>query len=297
MESEKVFNWQIKGHQNQLELLEKALKEDKLAHAYVFSGPAQVGKRTLARRLAQFLLCEKSTACDSCIHCRTLSAGSNADYLEISVDDSIKVENVRDLGYKLSLKPYAGAYKVAVIDNAHNLTIEAANALLKVLEEPKPHTLMILITDNANRLLPTITSRAQKMNFGPLDDESFANWLSERNLPQPDPSFAGRPGYVMTFHEAEDAEARQTEQRQNFENFYSGSLGNKLLLAANLAEQETPEIKNTLNYWLHHLERKLRESPDYKLAQKIKGLLKAQRQLEQNVNSKLLLSELMVATS
>jgi DNA polymerase III subunit delta' len=297
METDQALNWRIQGHKKQLELLERAMADKRLSHAYVFSGPAQVGKRTIGRRLAQFLLCENKIGCDSCISCRTLAVGSNADYMEISADDAIKIEHVRDLGYKLSLKPYAGNHKIAIVDNAHNMTVEAANALLKVLEEPKPHTLMILITDNSNRLLPTINSRAQKINFGPIDESEFAEWLAAENLAQPDPSFAGRPGYVLNFSKDEDAKTRQSENNSTFQNFVNASLGEKLVMASELAERETPDLKGLLNYWLHHLESRLRENPDEALVKKIRGLMKAQRLLDQNVNSKLLLSELMVATT
>jgi DNA polymerase III subunit delta' len=272
METQKALNWQVSGHVNQLRLLDRVIQGKTLAHAYVFSGPQRVGKRTVARRLAQFLLCQDGTGCGECPHCKTMAAGSNADYLEISIDEAIKIEHVRDLSYKLSLKPYAGNHKVAVIDSAHNLTTEAANALLKVLEEPKPHTLMILVTDNANRLLPTINSRAQKISFGPL---------AENELPE-----ALRLSSAAT---EEDAQA--------FGNFNSGSLGQKLLLAAELAEKETSDLKSLLDYWLHSLEKILRENPEGGIAARIRGVMRAQRQLDQNVNAKLLLSELMVATS
>ncbi|MBX4187715.1 MAG: DNA polymerase III subunit [Candidatus Doudnabacteria bacterium] len=297
MDSKQALNWQIKGHDKQRELLELAMRNNKLAHAYVFTGPQQIGKKTIGRRLAQFLLCEIDSACDSCINCKTLTAGSNADYIEISSDETIKIENIRNLSYKLSLKAYSGKYKVALIDNAHNMTIETSNALLKVLEEPKPDTLIILITDNANRLLPTINSRVQKINFGPLDDKEFSQWLSEFKLDEPDPSFAGRPGYVISLSQDEQASSQNKANSSYFQNFISGSLGQKLVMVSELAEQETPDLKVLLNHWLHHLENRLRQNPDGNLIQKIKGLMKAQRLLEQNVNSKLLLSELMVTTN
>lgn len=297
MESKQGLNWQISGHNAQLGLLEKAIQDKRLAHAYIFSGPSQIGKKTAARRIAQFLLCESNSACDSCIHCRTFNVGSNADYIEISGDEAIKIDSVRDLGYKLSLKAYAGIYKIAVIDNAHNLTTEAANALLKVLEEPKPNTMMILVTDNAYRLLPTISSRAQKINFGPLNEENFKTWLSSRGFSAPDPSFAGRPGYVVNLSSEPEALTNNEDRLSAFKEFLNGTLGEKLILAANLAEKETIDLKHTFDHWLHHLEQMLRENPTPKIVNKINGLIRAQRLLDQNVNSKLLLSELMVKTN
>ena len=278
-------------------MLEKAVREKRLAHAYVFSGPSQVGKRAVAKRLAQFLICQDGTGCDSCLHCRSFASGAHADYLEILGDEAIKIEPIRELGYKLALMPYAASHKVAVIDNAHNLTTEAANALLKVLEEPKAHTVMILVTDNSHRLLPTISSRAQKIHFGPLGDEEFGSWLAGSGLPEPDASFAGKPGYVLAMSADETLAERNQEHSLTLKSFLHGSLGERLQMAAELAEKETIELKAMFDHWLHHLQRLLRESPAPAITRKIRGLLRAQRLLDQNVNSKLLLAELMVATS
>jgi DNA polymerase-3 subunit delta' len=88
--------------------------------------------------------------------------------LEVTNDEAIKIDQVRELIYKLSLRPYSAKYKVALIDNAETMTQEAQNALLKVLEEPKSYTIIILVTSNTGKLLRTISSRAQKINFGPV---------------------------------------------------------------------------------------------------------------------------------
>jgi DNA polymerase III subunit delta' len=291
------LNWQIKGHVPQLKLLENAMSGGKLAHAYIFSGPSQVGKRSIARKLAQFLLCQHDSACQDCVNCKTFSAGSNADYLEINADDAIKIDAIRDLTYKLALKPYAGKYKVAVINDAHNLTQEAANALLKVLEEPKDQTLMVLVTDNFHRLLPTISSRAQKLNFGPVDEQVFAEWLQANGYPQPDPAFAGKPGHVLQMANAPEALEQDDENSLALRKFLGGSMGEKLLLASELAERETLGLKNLMDHWLHHLRMRLKSEPTPEVAKKITGVLRAQKLLDQNVNSKLLLSELMLNTN
>ncbi|HYC79719.1 MAG TPA: hypothetical protein VEC17_01690, partial [Candidatus Binatia bacterium] len=91
-----------------------------------------------------------------------------------------------------------------------------------------------------------------------------------------------------------ESEDLQKEQQKLFNEFMAGSLGEKLALAADLAEKETADLKNTMDHWLHNLQKKLRENPDINLLNKIKAIMRAQRLLEQNVNSKLLLSELMV---
>lgn len=262
-------NWEIIGHHQQLSLLEKSMAAGRLAHAYIFSGPAQVGKKSIAKKLAQFLLCETNNACNICIQCRTLTAGSNADYIELSGDEDLKIESVRDLTYKLSLKPYSASHKIALIDNAHNLTVEASNALLKIFEEPKPQTLIILVTDNYHRLLPTISSRAQKIIFGPLDE------LANNNLDK----------------------TENQARNEALHNFLKGSLSQRLLLAAELAEKDSMEIRDFLDDWLKRLEKILLVEPTAEMVQKVKSVVRAQKLLGQNVSSKLLLSEMMIKTN
>jgi len=263
MGTELKHNWNVNGHFDQLFLLEQAIRNKTLAHGYIFTGPNKNSKKLIAKKLAQILLCTTFNACGNCQQCKTFVVGSNADYLELSQDDELKIESIRELGYKLALKPYAAPYKIAVIDNAHNMTIEAANSLLKVLEEPKPKTILILLTDNAHRLLPTISSRAQKINFAPLGEDRMPNseWDVSLNL------------------------------------FVNASSGDKLLLASELAEKETSEIHAILEHWLAGLEIQLLRDPSQGLLQKIKSLMRAGRLLEQNVNSKLLLSELMLSSN
>ncbi len=255
-----TYNWQIRGHQPQLALLDTAITGKRLAHAYIFTGPSQVGKRTVARKLGQILVCEVNSGCGECVQCKTFQAGSNADLIELSGDNGLKIEVVRDLSYKLSLKPYAAPFKIAIIDNAHNMTVEASNALLKSLEEPKPNTIIVLITDNASKLLPTIISRAQKISFGPLEGANEIN----------------------------------SEDEEVYQRFYTGSTGEKLVLAQELAQQDAPDIKSTLESWLMRLGQELRLEPSQILAKKARAVMRAQKLLDQNVNSKLLLSDLMV---
>lgn len=259
------FNWKNSAHEPQRQLVEKALRNQKLAHAYIFSGPIESGILDFSRNVANFLLCEKMFGCGECGNCRTLSAGSNADYLEITGEDGIKIESIRDLVYKLSLKPYSAAYKVAVINNAHSMTAEAANALLKSLEEPKPNTVLILVTDNVYKLLPTISSRAQKIHFSQILEQGI-----------------------------KEVESDLEEILQSADSFNSKSLGDKLVLAAELAEKETSEIKLFLEALLRKMQSTLRNDPTPVQASRVKATMRAQRLLAQNVNSKLLLSELMV---
>jgi DNA polymerase III subunit delta' len=290
-----AHNWQIAGHKNQLEFLSKSINSKSLAHGLIFAGPQQVGKRAVARNLARILLCQEGTACQTCIQCKALNVSANADYIEIGSDEAIKIEEIRKLGYSLSLKPYAAAYKVAVIDNAENMTVEAANALLKVLEEPKPHTILILITANPYKLLPTISSRAQKISFGLVAENDFAKLLDgSQNLAAIKTFAAGRPGLALDT--ANDSEALENinSSQQQYENYLKSDLAERLVLAMDLADYETPSLKKTLQFWLSNLERTLLEDPSPSLAQKISAVNQARNLLDFNVNSKLLLTNMMI---
>lgn len=244
------MDWQINGHKRQLEFLENALQRGKLAHAYVFAGPAGVGKKTIAKKLAQELLGQEIKE-------------FHPDYLEINSDEGIKIEQIRELIYKLSLKPYQAPNKVALIDSAEEMSMEAANALLKSLEEPKAYTYIFLITSNPNRLPKTILSRSQKITFGPVD------------MPQ------------------QPTEA--DNQAQNFyEIFNKGHLVDKLVAAYDIADLETAEIKNILDRWLVTMQKELHAQASKKLAQKISQVSLSRKYMDQNVNSKLLLTNLML---
>lgn len=287
-----TLNWDgILGHKKQIDLLSKSIEQDHLAHAYIFAGPKHIGKKLVSQKLAQILLCEQSNACNTCSQCKIFTARSNPDYFEIAELDTIKIEAVRDLSFKLALKPYSGRYKIAVIDNAETMTDEAANALLKVLEEPKDHTILILITDNVYNLLPTISSRAQKIFFSPVEESGSDELV---NL---DPEvFAGKPGLIQSIKQDENLSQQYKRWQESYKIFNSEDLVERLIVAAESAEQESFENKKMLEFWLEHLRLKLRQAADLSTTKQIKGVVEALKGLDQNANTKLLLSTLMLKT-
>src|SRR3989344_3999841 len=268
------MNWNIVGHKRQLKFLENAVADGHLAHGLLFAGPTGVGKHRIALALAQAMLCEASTACGNCSQCRAFLAGTNPDYLEISGEAGIKIEQIRELIFKLSLKAYSGKYKVAVIDCAEQMTIEAANSLLKSLEEPTDKTLIILISSNPNRLPKTIVSRVQKITFGPLRPEELSSM---------------RPG---------DASAAQREGLSNISRYYekvfSSKLSERLILASELSAWETPELKKLFEIWLSNLQAELCANPSFAMVQRIRAVSESEGLFHQNVNAKLLLANLML---
>jgi DNA polymerase III delta' subunit len=292
------MNWNIIGHKQQLAFIENALQRDRLAHGLLFAGPNGVGKFKTAKRLAQVLVCEKSVACDTCSQCMSFLAGSNADYMELAGDGVIKIEQVRDLIYKLSLKPYSAKYKIAVIDSAEDMTDEAANALLKSLEEPKSHTVIILVTANPNRLPKTIVSRTQKINFGAVRFSEFESLLPSNISVEQKEMIAsvasGKPGTALSIASNEDLLKQLTEISGYYDRVIKLKLSERLIAAAELADWETPELVQLFNTWLAHMQEQMRKSPDKLILKRIRAVTESYSQFEKNANTKLVLANLMV---
>lgn len=201
---------QIIGQSRPKEIIRRALEHNRLPHAYLFSGPDGVGKQALAIELAKAIFCrsEGEKPCDTCDNCRRVAHFSHPDFIfifpmpksaeveeERRVLDSmvqepyarlqpwaapgISIERIRELRRVSSLKPLEG-HRVVIIAEAEKMTIEAANALLKILEEPPPAMHLILTTSRVNALLPTILSRCQEVDFHLLSDAEIIAALEER---------------------------------------------------------------------------------------------------------------------
>lgn len=176
--------WRTIGQSHAITLLESGLRAGNLSHAYLFIGPSRVGKTTLALDLAQALNCQGiEPPCGECKSCQRIVTGKHTDvtiiglaqpsaknrtegetHVEISIDD------IRELQHGASLPPFEGRWKVFIIDGAENLSLEAANCLLKVLEEPPPRVMILLLAENEAKLLPTVISRCQRLELKPISN-------------------------------------------------------------------------------------------------------------------------------
>lgn len=171
----------IKGQDRALEMLRAYLDGGHLEGGYLFAGPASVGKKMTAKMLSQALNCVENNneACGLCPSCLKIKGDSHPDVHIISSDEAqLKIESVRQLQKEINLRAYEGKFKVFIIDNAHTLTSEAANCLLKVLEEPPKFSLIILITDKPNLLFKTILSRCKIVKFNAAKREELNKTLS-----------------------------------------------------------------------------------------------------------------------
>ncbi|MBX3329395.1 MAG: DNA polymerase III subunit delta' [Nitrospira sp.] len=217
----------ITGHEQPISLLQATLCNGRLAHAYLFYGETRVGKLMTAVRLAQALNCEQSSqtatydSCGRCRSCLQIAARTHPDYFVIEPDPKaatpqIKIEQVREIEQQFVYRPLVGERKICLIDDADRLTIGAANALLKTLEEPPGHSLFILITSRLHALPITIRSRCQTLRFTtPARTQVEAALILKRELPPADARFLavftdGRIGEALTVDVGE-VRARQQE--------------------------------------------------------------------------------------
>lgn len=179
-----TFN-KIIGHEDIKRYFSKAIKSEKVSHSYIFEGPEGIGKKSIAQAVAKSLLCQgEDKPCGKCKACLLLEAGNHPDLIYVEKDNkTTKIDTVREkLVKNMDVKPYQGPYKIIVVTEADTLTIEGQNAMLKTIEEPPSYGIVILITQNLAKLLPTIKSRCIHLRFSPLPYQDILEYLAPYQL-------------------------------------------------------------------------------------------------------------------
>jgi len=164
------------------EILHNAIQSNRIAHAFLFTGPRGVGKTSMARILAKSLNCVEGPSthpCNKCHNCLEITAGTSADVIEIDGASNTGVDDIRELQRELMYAPSQSMYKIYIIDEVHMLSKNAFNALLKTLEEPPDNVLFIFATTEAQKVLPTIVSRCQRYDFKRIPVDAIVKRLKE----------------------------------------------------------------------------------------------------------------------
>lgn len=210
------MGWNIHGHDWAADMLQQHIVNGNMRHAYLFSGPVGVGRRTLALRFAQVVNCTQpptpGEACGMCQTCKQIDRMQHADLAVVQAEEGsvLKVEQVRNLRHFVSLAPYASNFRVALLLNFQQANANAQNALLKTLEEPNPKVLMLVTVDDAENLLPTITSRCELIRLRPMGIEGLSTLLREESELDTEKAqltahiAGGRVGYAKRLAESEE---------------------------------------------------------------------------------------------
>lgn len=174
----------VVGHKNIITYIKNAVTEDKVSHAYIINGEKGAGKKLLAQLFAVTLLCEKGgpEPCNECHSCVQAETGNHADIIKVTHEkpNSISVDDIREqVNNTIMIKPYQGPYKIYIIPQADMMTPQAQNALLKTIEEPPQYAVIMLLTENAETLLPTINSRCVMLKLRNIRDTLIKKYLME----------------------------------------------------------------------------------------------------------------------
>ena len=262
--------WLTVGHDGALRTLERGLRDARLAHAYMLVGPRHVGRMTLALDIARAVNCiGESPPCSECEQCTRIAGDLHADVRVVGLDGqddadaapraAISIGQVRDVQRESSLKPYEGSCRVFIVDGAEQLTDEAANCLLKILEEPPDQVMLLLLALDGGALLPTIASRCQRLELKPLPIPLVAEELMTRGAVDHDDAeriarlSKGRLGWAIRAVTRPELLERRASTLEAIEKAVRGDLEERFQYAASVAgrfREGREAVRQELTLWM-----------------------------------------------
>lgn len=247
--------WHTVGHDWAIDLLQHALQNGRLAHAFLLVGPEEIGKSTLATEMSAALNCTGTLApCRVCPACRKSLAGTHPDVTRVEPQNGrIKIDQIRQLQRQVSLSPYEGRTRVCLITDLHLATTEAANALLKTLEEPPPRVILVLTATDIGLLLPTVVSRCQVLALRPVATEVIIRLLCDQEKCSTEQATtiarwaAGRIGWAL--HAAREPKLLNARQQQmdNLVAILSQKRVERMRMVEGLSKREN--LREILQLW------------------------------------------------
>ncbi len=254
-------NWDLTGHEWAVDMLKKHVANGTPRHAYLFAGPPGLGRRTLALRFAQALNCPTPVAsgvpCGQCRECRQIAAMQHADLTVVQAEaegGTLKVDQIRETRRTLVLKPYQANFRVALFLRFQEANDNAANALLKTLEEAPSYAVLILTADNPEQLLPTIVSRCEVLRLRPLKFEEVMDALERRGIEKGQAKLiahisGGRFGYALRLLEDEALLESREERLNDLQTLISASRVEKFAYAEKLSKDKEA-MRQAVLIWL-----------------------------------------------
>jgi DNA polymerase-3 subunit delta' len=250
-------NWGMIGHEWAVALLRRRLAAGRIAHAYLFAGPPGVGKTQLAVRLAQALNCEGADPpCGQCPACTRIAAGTHPDVRLIrgeGAGGSLKIDQIRDLQREAVLAPYTGSYRVYCLRRADLASIEAANSLLKTLEEPPSHVVLVLTAVSVESLPSTVASRCQRLDLRPAPLDQVEAALRRRGIGAEEARIlarlsGGRVGWALRACQDPMVMDRRNAALDEMERLLAVGRVERLAFAAE-ASRDTDACRDLLEQW------------------------------------------------
>ncbi len=298
--SENNKNWPLVGNGHIIDFLSKSIKNDNLAGTYIFCGPDNLGKTTVANFFAQTLLCQNNkiphapfnkggnveVLCGECISCKRFSVKKENKEVAEEVElgeahgdlhlvkkekdkKNISIEQIREFIRKLNMSSFLNSYKIGIIKHAHSLSQEAANALLKTLEEPKDKVLIILVTSDIDLIPQTIVSRGQILKFNPVSSDIIYDYLINKHKASRSAAknfskmSLGRPALAVKFLQDKEFYSTYTDRINTFLNFFNQDINERFKSVESLlgekksghalksSNQETVKLASrTIEAWL-----------------------------------------------
>ena len=246
--------WEVVGHERVLDFLRRSIEVNALPHSLLFVGPRHVGKTTLALNLAQALNCPNPDApCGECSTCNRIKKGVFPDTRLIEPRNrEISIEQIREIQHEASLKPFEGRFRVFIISEAESLSPEAANSLLKILEEPPPQVVFVLLAESEENLLPTVLSRCQKFDLLPLPLNEVEEALVRRWKAPPQKASLlarlsrGRIGWAVSALQDEEILRRREREIKRIIRVIGGGFWDRFDYALDLSNSFSKEREGAL---------------------------------------------------